>query len=66
MFENHHSIYLHDTPYKGLFAKDIRAFSHGCIREKDAKKVADLLLYTENKHNRSMSYYLKKGYPEKA
>ena len=32
MFPNTHNIYLHDTPSKSLFEKDIRAFSHGCIR----------------------------------
>lgn len=32
MFPNPYNIYLHDTPTKSLFAKDVRAFSHGCIR----------------------------------
>jgi len=32
MFPNTYNIYLHDTPTKSLFAKDVRAFSHGCIR----------------------------------
>ncbi len=32
MFPNPYNIYLHDTPTKSLFAKEIRAFSHGCIR----------------------------------
>ena len=32
MFPNPYNIYLHDTPTKGLFAKEVRAFSHGCIR----------------------------------
>jgi murein L,D-transpeptidase YcbB/YkuD len=36
---NPHAIYLHDTPAKGLFARETRAFSHGCIR---VKGVADL------------------------
>ncbi|WP_068081921.1 L,D-transpeptidase family protein [Polycladidibacter stylochi] len=35
MFPNKHHIYLHDTPSKRLFHKDIRAFSHGCIRLQD-------------------------------
>ena len=32
MFPNAHNIYLHDTPSKSLFEKEVRAFSHGCIR----------------------------------
>ncbi|HID07825.1 MAG TPA: murein L,D-transpeptidase, partial [Armatimonadetes bacterium] len=32
MFPNPHNIYLHDTPAKNLFGRDVRAFSHGCIR----------------------------------
>lgn len=32
MFPNKHNIYLHDTPAKSLFARESRAYSHGCIR----------------------------------
>lgn len=32
MFPNKYNIYLHDTPEKALFAREKRAFSHGCIR----------------------------------
>jgi murein L,D-transpeptidase YcbB/YkuD len=32
MFPNQWNIYLHDTPHKPLFEKEVRAFSHGCIR----------------------------------
>jgi L,D-transpeptidase YcbB len=32
MFPNPWNIYLHDTPSKPLFEKEVRAFSHGCIR----------------------------------
>lgn len=32
MFPNPHNIYLHDTPSKSLFGREVRAFSHGCIR----------------------------------
>ena len=32
LFPNKFSVYMHDTPTKHLFAKDKRAFSHGCIR----------------------------------
>ena len=32
MFPNPFNIYLHDTPSKSLFQKDVRTFSSGCIR----------------------------------
>ncbi|MEM7440911.1 MAG: L,D-transpeptidase family protein [Pseudomonadota bacterium] len=32
MFPNKYNIYLHDTPQKALFKREVRAFSHGCIR----------------------------------
>lgn len=32
MFPNKYNIYLHDTPQKHLFARSVRAYSHGCIR----------------------------------
>jgi murein L,D-transpeptidase YcbB/YkuD len=32
LFPNQFSVYMHDTPTKHLFDKDVRAFSHGCIR----------------------------------
>ena len=33
---NPHAIYFHDTPAKHLFDRDVRAFSHGCIRTERA------------------------------
>ena len=35
MFPNKYSVYLHDTPSRGLFNRQDRAFSHGCIRTED-------------------------------
>lgn len=32
VFPNRHNVYLHDTPSKYLFARNYRAYSHGCIR----------------------------------
>jgi murein L,D-transpeptidase YcbB/YkuD len=29
---NAYAIFFHDTPAKGLFARDVRALSHGCMR----------------------------------
>lgn len=44
LFPNSYNIYFHDTPYKGLFEKDKRAYSHGCIRLSDPVKLAEYLL----------------------
>jgi murein L,D-transpeptidase YcbB/YkuD len=44
MFPNPYSIYLHDTPQKALFAKEVRAYSHGCIRLNDPFDFAYALL----------------------
>ena len=44
MFPNTYNIYLHDTPTKSLFAKDVRAFSHGCIRVGSPFELAYFLL----------------------
>ena len=41
---NDYAIYLHDTPERGLFDKDKRAFSHGCIRIQDPQGLAEALL----------------------
>lgn len=43
-FPNSTGIYLHDTPQKGLFAKDKRNFSLGCVRVEDAERLARWLL----------------------
>ncbi len=44
MFPNKYNIYLHDTPHKNLFAREVRAFSHGCIRLADPFDFAYALL----------------------
>ena len=41
---NNHAIFLHDTNVKGLFDKQARAYSHGCIRTEDALGFAQVLL----------------------
>ena len=43
MFPNKHSVYLHDTPSRSLFARDFRAFSHGCVRVFEPLKFAEVL-----------------------
>ena len=44
MFPNRYNIYLHDTPAKELFSRNVRAFSHGCIRLNDPFEFAYVLL----------------------
>lgn len=44
MFPNKHNIYLHDTPAKNLFGREVRAYSHGCIRLADPFDFAYALL----------------------
>lgn len=41
---NPYTVYLHDTPSKQLFARPVRAFSHGCVRVGDALGLAETLL----------------------
>ncbi|MFW6344998.1 MAG: L,D-transpeptidase family protein, partial [Halomonas sp.] len=43
-FPNDHLVYLHDTPAQGLFAREQRAFSSGCIRVQGVVEFAQLLL----------------------
>ena len=38
---------MHDTPKKALFARDTRAFSHGCVRMQDPVAFAGHLLGPE-------------------
>jgi murein L,D-transpeptidase YcbB/YkuD len=44
MFPNQYNIYLHDTPAKNLFGREVRAYSHGCIRLADPFDFAYALL----------------------
>jgi L,D-transpeptidase YcbB len=44
LFPNDYNIYLHDTPEHQLFGKDVRAFSHGCIRVEKPTELAEWVL----------------------
>ncbi|SDG90581.1 murein L,D-transpeptidase [Nitrosomonas sp. Nm132] len=48
MFPNPFSIYLHDTPSKQLFLKDVRMFSSGCIRLEKPLQLAGFVLNEPN------------------
>ena len=43
-FPNTNNVYLHSTPSKGLFNRDRRDFSHGCIRVQDPLGLAQWVL----------------------
>src|SRR5581483_5193292 len=43
-FPNRFLVYQHDTPEKHLFAHDVRAYSHGCMRVQDPAKYAEVML----------------------
>ncbi len=44
IFPNRFAIYMHDTPARGIFALEKRAFSHGCIRLDEPTALAEYLL----------------------
>ena len=43
-FPNRFLVYQHDTNEKFMFAHEVRAYSHGCMRVQDPAKYADVLL----------------------
>jgi murein L,D-transpeptidase YcbB/YkuD len=44
LFPNKHAIYMHDTPARDLFQRDVRAFSHGCVRLAEPRAMAAAVL----------------------
>ncbi|WP_159447910.1 L,D-transpeptidase family protein [Salegentibacter salinarum] len=44
IYPNKYMIYLHDTPSKSLFNKNLRAQSSGCVRVQDVLELAKMLL----------------------
>jgi L,D-transpeptidase YcbB len=43
-FPNKHDVYMHDTPQRELFSRQVRLFSHGCIRVQNPRRLAEILL----------------------
>lgn len=44
LFPNKHDVYMHDTTQKTLFAKTIRAESHGCMRVQNPDQFAAVIM----------------------
>ncbi len=47
VFPNHHAVYIHDTPNRGLFSRHDRTLSHGCIRLEQPMGLAVALLSSQ-------------------
>jgi len=60
-FPNKFLVYQHDTPDKHLFAKDKRAFSHGCMRVQFPDKYAEVLFNIANPKD---GYTIEKNPPD--
>lgn len=63
IFPSPYPVYLHDTPGKQMFSKDIRAFSHGCIRVQNPDMLADYLVreFTQKQDEVDVSQLIQKG-----
>ncbi|MFN3363308.1 peptidoglycan-binding protein [Rhizobium rosettiformans] len=46
LFPNEHAIYMHDTPSKSYFNRDMRALSHGCVRLAEPRVMAAAVMGT--------------------
>ncbi len=62
MFPNRFNVYLHDTPSKSLFARDVRAYSHGCVRVQKPLELAYTLLKPQSANAKGLFHkYLATG-----
>lgn len=43
-FPNRHDVYMHDTPERSLFQNAVRAYSHGCMRVNNPRRLAEVIL----------------------
>lgn len=55
---NRYEVFLHSTNQPSLFERDVRAFSHGCVRVKEVKAVARWLLGDERWETEGVETYL--------
>ena len=62
IFPNKYGIYLHDTNAPGLFKKEMRALSHGCIRLEKARQLASIIsdCCSRNFNKDSLELYISK------
>ncbi len=61
MFPNRYNVYVHDTQSKKLFAKESRAFSHGCVRLEKPRELAEFLLDGTKFDSDKIGQILKRG-----
>lgn len=61
LFPNPYLVYLHDTPYKKLFSKHARAYSHGCVRLAEPQKLANYLLAKKGWSESKVNKVVKRG-----
>jgi murein L,D-transpeptidase YcbB/YkuD len=65
VFPNKHDVYLHDTTQKELFAKPVRAESHGCVRVQNPEELATIVLgYDQGWSAGRVTSAIKKGYDQ--
>jgi len=48
IFPNEHFVFLHDTPSRALFDREVRMFSSGCIRVENPFELVEMLLGSES------------------
>lgn len=44
LFPNKHDVYMHDTSERHLFQQNVRAYSHGCMRVNNPRRLAELIM----------------------
>jgi murein L,D-transpeptidase YcbB/YkuD len=60
-FHNPFLVFLHDTPSQGLFEREQRAFSSGCVRVERARELVEVLLRNESETRRREAIRLLEG-----